>query len=56
MDGAIRMDAGICDSDQHHAAVLQIEQTKNLILVARKLMGFPLSSFLKEHAPHRVSA
>ncbi|MGB9154133.1 MAG: isoaspartyl peptidase/L-asparaginase [Alphaproteobacteria bacterium] len=46
MDGAIRMDAGICDSDQHYAAVLQIEQTKNPILVARKLMGFGYHSIL----------
>jgi len=46
MDGVIRMDAGICDSDQHYAAVLQIEQTKNPILVARKLMGLGYHSIL----------
>lgn len=38
MDGRIRMDAGIADSQGRYGAVLQIEQIQNPITVARKLL------------------
>lgn len=38
MDGRIRMDAAIADSSGHYSAILQIEQVKHPVSVARKLL------------------
>ncbi len=46
LDGRIRMDAGICDSKGHYGAVLQIEDVRNPIRVARRLMEYGYHSIL----------
>jgi len=46
LDGRARMDAGICTSDRKYAGILQIEQTKTPIKIARKLMDAAYHSIL----------
>lgn len=46
MDGRIRMDAAICTSENRYAGVIQIENVKNPICVARRLMDHNYHSLL----------
>ena len=46
LDGRIRMDAGICDSEGRYGAVLQIEQIATPIKVARRILDIGYHSIL----------
>lgn len=46
IDGKIRMDAGICTSDGRYAGVTQIEDVKNPVRVARRLLDYGYHSIL----------
>lgn len=46
MDGRIRMDAAICTSESRYGGVIQIENVKNPVCVARRLMDHGYHSLL----------
>lgn len=46
LDGRVRMDAGICDSEGRYGAILQIEQIDTPIRVARRLLDYGYHSIL----------
>ncbi len=46
MDGRIRMDAAICTSESRYGGIIQIENVKNPICVARRLMEHDYHSLL----------
>ncbi|MDD9900854.1 MAG: isoaspartyl peptidase/L-asparaginase [Alphaproteobacteria bacterium] len=52
MDGRIRMDAGICNSDGKYGAVMQIEHVKTPVRVARRVMDIGYHSVLSGDGAH----
>ncbi len=56
LDGRIRMDAGICDSEGRYGAVLQIEHVATPIKVARRLLDYGYHSILSGEGAGQFAA
>lgn len=55
MDGHIRMDAAICDSQGRYGAVIQIEETTTPIRVARRILDIGYHSILSGDGARRFA-